>query len=77
MSLGDKIIIFREIIDHFENEFYPDISGAVIPFSNVGTTEKCQYIYHGHEKIPFNKRHPTYQKIFIHEFLHGLGISSP
>ncbi len=70
MSLGDKITIFLEIIDQFEDEFYPDISAAVIPFSNVGTNEKCHYIYDGHEKIPFTKRHPTYQKIFNYEFLH-------
>jgi len=70
MSLGDKITIFREIIDQFEEEFYPDISGAVIPFSNVYTNKESQYIYDGHEKMPFTKRHPGYQKIFIYEFLH-------
>ena len=69
MSLGDKITIFLEIIDQFEEEYYPDISGAVIPFSNVGTSKESQYIYDGHEKIPFSERHPTYQKIFIYEFL--------
>ncbi len=70
MTLGDKITIFQEIIDQFEDEFYPEISAAVIPFSNVDTSKESQYIYLGHEKIPFNERHPKYQKIFIYEFLH-------
>jgi len=70
MALGDKITIFLEIIDQFEEEYYPDISGAVIPFSNVGTSKESQYIYDGHEKIPFTKRHPAYQETFISEFLH-------
>ncbi len=70
MALGEKIIIFREIIDQFEEEYYPDISDAVVPFSKVNPSKKSQYIYEGHEKIPFTKRHPTYQKIFIYEFLH-------
>ena len=71
MALEDKITIFQEIIDQFEDEYYPDISNAVIPFSNVSTKADFQYIYEGHEKIPFTKRHPTYQKIFIYEFLHS------
>jgi hypothetical protein len=69
MTMEDKITFFLEIIDQFEDDFYPDISDAVIPFSNVGIKEEEQYIYDGHEKIPFNKRHPKYRKIFIKEFL--------
>lgn len=69
--MDDKITTFLEIIDEFEDEFYPDISAAVIPFSNVGIKKEEQYIYYGYEQIPFNKRHPTYQKIFIYEFLHS------
>ena len=69
MAVEEKISIFLEIIDQFENKFYPDISEAVVPFSSVGNKEECKYIYHGHERIPFNERHPTYQKIFIREFL--------
>lgn len=69
MALEEKIIIFREIIDRFEDEYYPDISDAVVPFSKVDSSQKSQYIYDGHEKIPFSERHPTYQKIFIYEFL--------
>ncbi len=69
MALEDKIIIFREIIDHFEDEYYPDISDAVVPFSKVFTNKESQYIYDGHEKIPFTKRDSIYQKIFVKEFL--------
>ena len=71
MAIEEKITIYLEIIDHFENEFYPDISEAVVPFSNFGDKDECKYIYNGYEKIPFNERHPTYQKILIHEFLHA------
>lgn len=71
MAIEEKYTFFQEVIDQFENEFYPDISEAVISFSNFRDKNECKYIYHGYEKMPFNERHPTYQKIFIHEFLHG------
>ena len=69
MAIEGKITIFLEIIDQFENEFYPDLSEAVVSFSDVGEKNEEKYIYHGHERIPFIERHPTYQKLFIREFL--------
>ncbi len=70
MAIEGKYKFFQEVIDQYENEFYPDISEAVIAFSNLGSKNECKLIYYGHEKIPFNERNPTYRKIFIHEFLH-------
>ena len=69
MAIEEKITIFLELIDQFENQFYPDLSEAVVSFSDVGEKNEEKYIYHGHERIPFNERHPTYQKLFIREFL--------
>ncbi|MBY8986530.1 MAG: hypothetical protein KGD65_15775 [Candidatus Lokiarchaeota archaeon] len=71
MTIEEKIIIFREIIDQFKKDFYPDISAAVISFKNIGIKDESKYIYDGHEKIPFNERHSTYQEIFINKFLHS------
>ena len=71
MAIDEKISIFLEIIEQFEDDFYPDISEAVVSFSDLGNKVECEYIYHGHERIPFNERHSTYQKIFIREFLHS------
>jgi hypothetical protein len=71
MAVEEKIVIFLEIIDQFEKDFYPDISEAVVPFSNIGEKNESKYIYDGHEKIPFNERDSTYKKIFYHEFVHG------
>ncbi|MHA2038912.1 MAG: hypothetical protein ACW98X_20965 [Promethearchaeota archaeon] len=68
MAVEEKYAFFIDIIEQFEDEFYPDISEAVVPFTNFGNTEEKKYIYEGHEKIPFKERDPTYQKIFIHEF---------
>lgn len=72
MSVEEKkIIIFQDIIDHFERDYYSNLSEAVIPFTNFGERKEDKYIYHGHEKIPFEKRDPSYQKILKREFLHG------
>lgn len=71
MAIEEKIIIFREIINQFEKDFYPDISEAVISFTNIGIKDESKFIYDGHEKIPFNERHSTYQEILINEFLHN------
>ena len=71
MAIEKKITIFREIMDQFEKDFYPDISAAVISFTNIGIKDESKYIYDGHEKIPFNERDSTYQEIFINEFLHS------
>lgn len=38
----------------------------LIPFSHF--TKPEEYIYFGHEKIPFNQRHPVYQAILKGEF---------
>jgi len=70
MAIEGKYTFFQEVIDQYENEFYPDISEAVVPFSNLVGKNECNCIYYGHEKIPFNERDPTYKKILIHEFLH-------
>ncbi|MHA1988486.1 MAG: hypothetical protein ACW98D_17790 [Promethearchaeota archaeon] len=69
MAIEEEYSIFLEIIEQFENQYYPDISEAVVPFSDLGYKDESEYIYHGHERIPFNERHPTYRKIFIREFL--------
>ena len=69
MGLADNLRIYQEIINDFEERYYPIISGAVTPFSRFEKMREPQYIYKGDEKIPFNERHPEYQNIFITEFL--------
>ncbi|MFX0082870.1 MAG: hypothetical protein ACFE94_14055 [Candidatus Hodarchaeota archaeon] len=63
------IKIYQEIINEFEEYLVPDISGAVMPFSDTNKFEESKYIYEGDEEIPFNERHPEYQRIFKEEFL--------
>ncbi|MCK4780235.1 MAG: hypothetical protein KAT57_08605 [Candidatus Lokiarchaeota archaeon] len=41
----------------------------VIPFSEFGASKKPSYIYSGHEKVEFKKRHLAYKKIFLNEFV--------
>ena len=48
-----------------------DYSKAFISFSNMDGNANPGYIYIGNEKIPFNERHPEYQKLFIYEFVIG------
>ncbi|MFX1417458.1 MAG: hypothetical protein ACFE9N_00915 [Promethearchaeota archaeon] len=43
-------------------------SNIVIPFSEFGNKKRNSDIYVEEEKIPFRKRHPTYQTIFKNEF---------
>jgi hypothetical protein len=43
------------------------LKNVIIPFSKFSKTEK--FIYYGHEKIPFQKRHPIYQAILRNEFV--------
>jgi len=43
-----------------------ELKNLVIPFSKFSIAKK--YIYYGHEKVPFKKRHSTYQIILRHEF---------
>lgn len=49
-----------------ENSF--DLSKLMIPFSKINPKKRIEYIYWGHEKTPFNTRHPVYQLIFRNEF---------
>ena len=46
------------------------LSDLVISFSKFCTP--TQYIYYGHEKIPFLERHPVYQTILKEEFSDAL-----
>jgi len=69
MITEDAIKIYQKSINQFEENLYPDISGAVMPFSDVNKFEATNYIYSGDEEIPFNERHPEYQQIFKEEFL--------
>lgn len=69
MVLGDILEYSQEIIDNSEERYYPDLTGAVMPFSKITDKEEPQYFYEGDEKIPFTERDPEYKKIFIAEFL--------
>jgi hypothetical protein len=60
--------IVQEIFRFSEQDPTSDISTVSVSFSNVGNTIVHNYIYFGNEKIPFNNRHPEYQKIFMNEF---------
>lgn len=69
MVVADDMKILLDIIDRFEEKFYPNLRGAVIPFSEIIELQDVEYIYTGDERIPFKRRLPKYQKIFIAEFL--------
>ena len=69
MISEDTMKIYQENIIQVEENFYPDISGAVLHLSDLNKNEESEYIYNGDEKIPFNERHPEYQRIFKEEFL--------
>ncbi|MHA2283119.1 MAG: hypothetical protein ACXAC5_19940 [Promethearchaeota archaeon] len=69
MAIEGKYPFYLEVIEQFENEFYPDISEAVISFSDLGDNGETKYIYKGNEKISFKEGHPIYQNIFSIEFL--------
>ena len=71
MITEDVIKIYQKSINQFEENLYPDISGAVMPFSDVKIEE---YIYNGDEEIPFNERDPEYQRIFKEDFLNKWAI---
>jgi len=45
-----------------------DLKNFVIPFSQVHSVKREEFIYLGYEKIPFNTRHPLYQTVFRNEF---------
>ncbi len=69
MISEDTMKIYQENIIQVEENFYPDISGAVLHLSDLNKNEESEYIYNGDEKIPFNERNPEYQRIFKEEFL--------
>ncbi|MFW9877387.1 MAG: hypothetical protein ACFFG0_30225 [Candidatus Thorarchaeota archaeon] len=69
MITKDVIKIYQKTINQFEENLFPDISGAVMTYSDVKKFEEPQYIYNGDEEIPFDARHPEYQRIFKEEFL--------
>ena len=52
-----------------EQPHFLDVSRLLTPFTNIGGIEGLRLIYDGTEKIPFKKRHPIYQEIFVDEFL--------
>ncbi len=60
--------IVQEIFRFSEQDPTSDLSTVSVPFSNVGNTIVCTYIYFGNEKIPFARRHPEYQEILMNEF---------
>lgn len=57
---------FKNIIEENLTEEPVDVKELVIAFSDF--IKSKSFIYNGHEKIPFNKRHPIYQAIFRNEF---------
>ncbi len=42
------------------------LNNVIIPFSKFSKSE--EFIYYGHEKIPFQERHPVYQTLLKREF---------
>ncbi|MFW9822595.1 MAG: hypothetical protein ACFFE4_06655 [Candidatus Thorarchaeota archaeon] len=54
------------MVENKEDEFL-DLNPFVIPFS-LFFPKKHNDIYDGSENIPFNKRDPLYQIIFLQEF---------
>lgn len=55
----------------FENlERSLNFNKIIIPFSKF--YKPTQFIYYGHEKIPFKKRHPIYQAILRSEFVDSI-----
>ena len=59
----------QEVFQFSEQDPISDLSTISVPFSNVGSTIVCNYIYFGNEKIPFTKRLPEYQEILTNEFV--------
>jgi hypothetical protein len=53
-----------------------DLKKVMIPFSKISSKRRIKYIYLGHEKMPFNARHPTYQIIFRNEFMEMIRITN-
>jgi len=53
-------------IPNYDEEEHVKLKNLIIPFSKFHKPE--EFIYYGHEKIPFKKRHSDYQAILRHEF---------
>jgi len=62
---GQEPIII-EIIEYDRIETL--LSRIIIPFSEVLKASNAPDIYFGYEKIPFEKRNPTYKSIMRQEF---------
>ena len=62
---GQEPIII-EIIEYDRIETL--LSKIIIPFADVLKSSKAPDIYVGYEKIPFDKRNPTYKSIMRQEF---------
>jgi len=45
------------------------LGSLVIPFSRMHSVTKEEFIYTGHERMPFINRHPAYQLILRSEFI--------
>ncbi len=69
-----KDVLRRALDINEENAF--DLSKLMTPFSRITSKERIEYIYLGHEKIPFKARHPTYQLIFRNEFVRVIRIKN-
>ncbi|MFX0029013.1 MAG: hypothetical protein ACFE8B_07380 [Candidatus Hermodarchaeota archaeon] len=44
------------------------VEQIIIPFSEISSQVKEEYIYIGDEKIPFKERHPVFQTLMLSEF---------
>jgi len=65
MSSNIKKRKYQEPEEPIEKNF--NIKTVILPFSLM-PGKKDEYIYIGGEKMPFSKRHPVYQEIFLSEF---------
>jgi len=48
------------------------LSKIIIPFADILKSSKAPDIYFGYEKIPFEKRNPTYKSIMRQEFANAM-----
>ncbi len=59
---------FQEALDQeIELEEPFNFKKIIVPFSKF--CKPTEYIYYGHENIPFKKRHHLYQTILRNEFI--------
>jgi len=64
----EQIIIEISEYDRFETL----LSKIIIPFSEVLKASNSPDVYFGYEKIPFEKRNPTYKSIMRQEFANAM-----